>query len=102
VLLLVPAALLAQISFDPVQLDDGLGLNYFYPHVERAGSEILCTWSSVSDDLVATHGIHTTPEGQLLDRINYQEVPYGTIYCPGSLTLLHPPDGSQPYMVYHS
>lgn len=102
VLLLLPLGLFAQENFPPVRLDDSLGINYFYPYIERAGANLLCTWSSVSDDRVATHGIHTTPQGGLLDRINYQEVPFGTIYCPGDLTLLHATDGSNPYMVYHS
>ncbi len=101
-LLAVPLVLLAQEDFDPVRLDLGTGINYFYPHVERDGANLLCSWSSVSNVQVATHGARVAAQGQVVERINYQEVPLGTIYCPGNLTILHAMDGSDPYMVYHS
>jgi len=100
--LLLPTMVSAQYTFDPVRLDDGQGRDYYYPHIERAGSNLLCIWSSVSDVLIAGHGIHVTPEGQLLDRIVYQEVVPGVITCPPNLNLMHAPDGSNPFSVYHS
>ena len=102
ILLLVTVAGFAQESFDPVRLDESTGINYFYPRIERDGGNLLCAWSSVSDTVVATHGATVSPQGNVLDRIIFQEVELGEIYCPGELRLLHAMDGSDPYMVYHS
>jgi hypothetical protein len=108
VLLLVPLAGLAQISFDPEQLDDGTGLNYFYSRIEPDGGNLWCAWSGVLPEqgtgFVKTEAIHVTLQGQLLDRVTYQQVPYDTagIRCPGELHLLHASDGSDPFLIYHS
>ena len=104
--LLLPLTVLAQVTFGPVRLDEQQGINYFYPRIQVENANVLCMWSSVLPDtetgLVATHGIQVSPDGQLLNRINFQEVEYGRIYCPGEITLLHATDGSDPYMIYHS
>ena len=105
-LLLLPAVLWAQESFGPVQLDEALGMNYFYPRMEMHGGNLLCAWSSVLPDtevgFVRTEGIHVSLQGQFLDRVTYQQVEYGRIYCPGELKLLQGTDGSSPFMIYHS
>jgi hypothetical protein len=105
-LLMAPVMLLGQENFDPVRLDDGQGVNYFYPRLETDGGNLLCAWSTVLPDtdvgFVKTEGIHVTPQGQLLDRVTFQQVEYGRIYCPGELKLLHGADGSDPFMIYHS
>jgi hypothetical protein len=105
-LLMAPTMLFAQENFDPVRLDEGQGLNYFYPRLETDGGNLLCAWSDVLPDtdagFVKTEAIHVTPQGQLLDRVTFQQVEYGRIYCPGELHLLHGADGSDPFMIYHS
>ena len=105
-LLIAPAMLWAQETFDPVRLDEAQGVNYFYPRLEMDGGNLLGMWSSVLPDtetgFIRTEGIHVTPQGQLLDRVMFQQVEYGRIYCPGELKLLHGTDGSDPFMIYHS
>jgi hypothetical protein len=102
-LLLLPLAVLAQIDFDPVRLDDGQGRDYYYPQMQVDGSNLLCTWSSVSDEQIVTHGRHTTPSGELLDQQVYQVIPAGgEIWCPANMSLFQAPDGSRPFLIYHS
>ncbi len=102
-LLLVPLAVWAQFSFDPVRLDNAAGEDYYYPHIELADGNLLCTWSSTSETVIAAHGRHVAPDGQLLGTENYQEIAQGgVIWCPANLFLLHAADGSDPYMTFHS
>ncbi len=106
-LILAPAMLWAQEDFGPVQLDEGQAMNYYYPRVEANGSgNLLCAWSGVLPEegtgFIKTEGAHVSPQGQVGERVIFQQVPFGVVTCPGELHLLHGADGSNPFMLYHS
>lgn len=103
-LLLLPLTVFAQASFDPVQVDDGRGISYFYPAIENsAGGNVLCTWALEADGFVGAYGQHVNQSGRLIG-VNevYQEVAQSEFYCPPKLHIARFTGGGHAKLFLHS
>lgn len=103
-ILLLPLTVLAQAAFDPVRVDDGRGIAYFYPAIESsAGNTVLCTWALEGADFVGAYGQRVNPLGQLVGSNNvYQEVMQTEFYCPPKLDIAHLAGGGHAHLFLHS
>lgn len=105
-LLVYPALCLAQYTFGPFRVDDGLDHSFFYPVMNpREDGTLFCTWASTSDERIGTYGQFVTPSGELQGaRIPYQEVEPGHmgIVCPAKLKVLPLSNGGESRLIFHS
>jgi hypothetical protein len=103
---LLPALCIAQYTFGPTRLDDGLDNSFFYPVLSpRADGSLFCTWASLSEARIGTYGQFITPAGEFAGaRIPYQEVEPGHngIVCPAKLRVLPLANGGEGRLIFHS
>jgi hypothetical protein len=102
-LALLPLTAEAQVTFDPLRLDDSLAHTFYYPNVVSVGDTTLrCMWASQLAATVMAHsrivGLDGEPVGPrtVLDSAN------GQFTCPASVSLMPLNSGGEARLVHHS
>jgi hypothetical protein len=104
--LLFPTLLIAQNTFGPTRIDDGLDSAHFYPSLfAREVEEVWCTWASVSATRLASFGQRLGSDGEFLGaRETFESrVPgQGQVTCPGALQIVPLAGGGEARLLQHS
>ncbi len=105
-IILLPLATFAQNDFDPVRMDDGQGVNYFYPWLAtRPGGNLICTWAQTSETWIS--GVSRTMHASGIpvgDQTYYQTVipGQGGIVCPPEVAVFPHPQGGEAQFIFHA
>jgi len=104
ILLLLPLAAFAQVTFGPNRLDDGQAEYFYYPTVDVIDqTQLRCTWSSTSDTQITSNGQLAMLDGTSIGpRYYYQNIPPGQIVCAADLNIVALSDGGEARLFYHS
>jgi hypothetical protein len=101
--LLLPSAIMAQITFDPLRLDDSLGTSHYSPRMlEQGDANLLCIWSQATGRQFLGVGQRISLDGHRNgDRIIYEQTT-GQYVCPPQVTVVPLSTGGEARLIYHS
>ena len=98
--LLLPLTLFGQITFEPMQLDDGLGEEFLFTSIfVQPDGKLLCTWCSKESGGYTSYGQLVSSIGELVGSpICYEE----NAECAPRLTAIRRSDGREGQLLGHS
>jgi hypothetical protein len=102
-ILLLPLVVNAQISFDPVRLDDSTALSYSVPGIAVDSGDLRCNWAAVYDTSISACVRRASASGEPLSgMLFYESEERSGQTCPPELHVVHTLSGGEARLVYHS
>ena len=102
-ILLAPLAASAQVSFDPVRLDDSTAISYAIPRIAEDGGGLSCLWAALSSSVIGGYRRGMSQDGDPLGGIEVLDaVSLPSQSCPPELMVLPLNDGGEARLAFHS